>query len=103
MKPHMFQRTNDRETMPASRLVTRRAHAGFASSPEIPVEVARGSSRTRCQPGEPTKGSAFEPGEQPSESVERRSRHEPLRPEFARLSAESKRDVPEPPSDRKPI
>lgn len=99
----MFQRTNDRETMPASRLVTRRAHASFASSPEILVEVARGSSRTSCQPGEPTKGSASEPGEQPSEPVERRSGDESLRSELARLSAESKRDVPEPSSDGKPI
>lgn len=91
----MFQCTNDRETMPASRLAARRAYASVASSQKVPVEIERGPSRTSCQPGESKEGGAFEPGEQSSESVVRRPRIiESSRPKLARLLVEPERDVP---------
>lgn len=103
-RSRMFQCTNDRETMPASRLATRRAYTSVASSQEIPVEIERGSSGTSCQPRESEESGAFEPGEQPSESIERRPRIvESFRSKLARLFVESKRDVPESSPHRKPI
>jgi len=105
--PVLFdQCTNDRETMLAPRLATRRPDAGVATSTEVSVQVEGGTAGACCQPRELEKSRTDEPDNQPSESLPngRSQRSESSSPAafaglFAGLPAEPKRNVPEQSSD----
>lgn len=82
--------------MSAPRLAARRPDAGVASSTKVSVQVARSSSGTRRQPGEPETSRADEPNDQPGGSPERSaSSATAASTGLAGLSTESERDVSE--------